>query len=127
MTLSEQLRRRREEKNLSAAELARRAGISKGYLSQIEQDDSIRPSGDVLYRLAEALGTTVADLLGRQARPMARGVSPSLRAFAEEANLPEPDIRMLAQIRFRGEQPQSKEDWRFLYEAIQRSIRTRGG
>src|SRR3712207_917822 len=89
MPLGEQIRKRREEKNVSAAELARQAGISKGYISQIEQDGTVRPSADVLYRLATALGTTVADLLERQVRPASRAVPASLREFAAEEALPE--------------------------------------
>src|SRR6266542_5825935 len=106
MTLSEQIRKRREEKNINASELARQANISKGYLSQIEQDGTVRPSADVLYRLATALGTTVADLLGRQTRPASRAIAPSLREFAAEEALPETDVKMLAQVRFRGKQPE---------------------
>ena len=33
------------------------------------------------------------------------------------------DIQMLAAIRYRGEQPRTIADWRYLYESIQRTIR----
>lgn len=122
MVLGERLQQRRREKEMSAAELARRAEVSKGYLSELENGRAERPSGDVLYRLASALGTTVADLLGREVRPADRAINPALRQFAEAEGLPEEDVRMLAQIRFRGEQPATIEDWRFLYESIRRSI-----
>ena len=32
------------------------------------------------------------------------------------------DIQMLANIRYRGRQPQTKEDWNFIYEAIVKSV-----
>ena len=125
--IGERIRQRRIEKGISAAELARRAGVSKGYLSEIETGQAPRPSGDVLYRLATALGTTMADLLGREVRaPATRPITESLRQFADEALLPAGDVEMLAQIRFRGEQPRTPEDWRFLYESIKRSIRGGG-
>ena len=112
---------------MSAAELARRATISKGYLSEIEnttgERSAPRPSAEVLYRLATALGTTVADLLEKEVQPAARSIPPDLQEFARAANLPDEDVRMLAQIRFRGEQPRTADDWRFLYESIKRSIR----
>ncbi len=127
MALADRIKQRREEKNLSAAELARQANISKGYLSEIENvkgdKNAPRPSGDVLYRLATVLGTTVADLLEREVRPVSREIPPDLHTFAYEAGLPDEDVQMLAQIRFRGEQPQTVDDWRFLYESIKRSIR----
>src|SRR5437870_3246223 len=118
MTLADRLKLRRTQKGISAAELARAAGISKGYLSEIESADPskpIRPSADVLYRVAIALGTSVADLLEKEVRPAPREVSASLRLFAEKNDLPEEDVQMLASIRFRGDQPEDEGDWAFLY------------
>lgn len=122
MALRDRIKQRREEKGLAAIELAQRAEISKGYLSEIESGRAARPSGDVLFRIATALGTTVADLLEREVRTAPRAVHPKLREFANEAELPGEDVQMLAQIRFRGDQPETKDDWRYLYESIRRSI-----
>jgi transcriptional regulator with XRE-family HTH domain len=122
MALGDRVRQRREERGISAAELARRANVSKGYLSEIEAGKTPRPSADVLYRLATALGTSIGDLLEKKVRPASRAVSPSLREFADQTSIPEQDVQMLAQIRFRGAQPATAEDWRFLYESIKRSI-----
>jgi transcriptional regulator with XRE-family HTH domain len=124
MALGDRVRRRRAEKGITAAELARRAGISKGYLSDIENSESApRPSADVLFRLASALGTNVADLLERPVQPIQAMIPQSLLDFANEAKLPEEDIQMLGHIQFRGGQPSTVDDWRFLYESIKRSIR----
>jgi len=122
MALHDRIKQRREEKGLAAIELAQRAEISKGYVSEIESGRAPRPSADVLYRIATALGTTIADLLEREVRPAPRAVHPMLRAFADDEELPDEDVQMLAQIRFRGDQPETKEDWRYLYESIRRSI-----
>lgn len=121
------IRRLRDEQGLSLSELARLSGVSKGYLSQIERAPEARPSASTLFALARTLGTSVAALLGSAD---ADGVEEaadldlpdSLRAFAEEEGLPPADIRMLAGIRYRGESPRTKEDWRFLYESIRRSV-----
>ena len=123
MALGDRIRQRRDDTGLSAAELARRAGISKGYLSEIESGNTVRPSADVLDRLATALGTTIADLLDREIPAAAVTIPPSLQEFAESRRLPDEDIHMLAQIRFRGEQPSTADDWWLLYEAIKRSMR----
>lgn len=123
MSLGQRVRQRREEKGLSLSALARVSKVSKGYLSQIENDAAPRPSGDTLFKMANSLGTTVADLLGREIEPAARDISPALMQFAQEASLPEADIHMLAAIRYRGEQPHSVADWRYLYESIRRTIR----
>lgn len=45
----------------------------------------------------------------------------SLREFAEDEGLPDADVQMLASIQFRGEQPRTKERWRYLYTAISTS------
>ncbi len=127
MILGTRIRQRREEKGLTAAELARQAQISKGYLSEIESGSAARPSADILYRLATALGTSIADLLGKEVRPVTRAIPDTLQAFATRAQLPTEDVEMLAQIRFRGEQPETLDDWQFLYESIKRSIRGGSG
>ncbi len=123
MGVGDRIRQRREEKGITAAELARRADIAKSYLSEIESSNASRPSGAVLYRLAEALGTTIADLLEKEVQPVTREVPESLKRFAEEDGLIPEDVEMLSRIRFRGAQPSNSEDWRYLYESIKRSIR----
>ncbi|HEX6513067.1 MAG TPA: helix-turn-helix transcriptional regulator [Chloroflexota bacterium] len=124
MPLGERLRQRRSEKGVSAAELARQSGISKGYLSQLEngEPDATKPSAEVLFRIAQALDTTIADLMERETQPADNGLPQGLQDLAKSAQLPATDIKMLAQIRFRGRQPQSEDDWRFLYDAIKRAI-----
>jgi len=60
------VKRKRELKGITLTELARRCGISKGYLSQIERGESGNPTGSVLYNVARELDTTMEVLLGRQ-------------------------------------------------------------
>lgn len=69
-TLAE-LRRRQ---GLSLDELSRRAGVSKSMLSQIERAQA-NPTVAVVWRLANALGVAVADLLGNAAAPAADTVT----------------------------------------------------
>jgi transcriptional regulator with XRE-family HTH domain len=102
--------------------VARRADISTGYLAKIERGSAARPSADVLDRLARALETTVADLLERTTYVEPAAVPESLRRFAEHAGLADEDVRMLAGISYRGQQPRTPDDWHFLFEAIKRSI-----
>jgi hypothetical protein len=73
-------------------------------------------------KLADALGVTVADLLGRQVLPTKDPeIPPSLREFAKLRGLPESDVRMLAGIRFRGEAPRTPQRWEHIYNAIRTS------
>jgi transcriptional regulator with XRE-family HTH domain len=118
--IGDQIRRFREERGLNLSQLAAEAGVSKGYLWTLENDqDARRPSADTLYAIAQALGVTMSDLMGRKLLPAAAPQVPdSLREFADEEKLPEADLSMLASIQFRGEQPRTKERWRYIYTAI---------
>ncbi len=117
----------REDKGMSAAQLAEAAGISRSYLSELENNkgDHKRPSADKLYAIGNALGVSMSELLGR---PLITGPSsapppPGLAQFAAEHDLPETDLEMLASIRFRGDAPQTPERWSFIYNAIKNSAR----
>ncbi len=124
--LGQRVRALRQGQKLSLSEVARLSGVSKGYLSQVERSPTARPSAATLFAIARALGTTVAELFeGKESesqRAAAVEISDSLREFVEEAELPPVDIEMLAGIRYRGASPRTKEDWRFLYESIRRSV-----
>jgi transcriptional regulator with XRE-family HTH domain len=124
-TVGQRIKHRREELGLSLSQLAEKAGVAKSYLWELENDaaKAPRPSGETLFKLAEALGTTVADLLGRPVhRKNASRIPETLRAFAQQENLTEGDLRMLAVIEYRGERPDTVEDWRYIYESIKRTI-----
>jgi XRE family transcriptional regulator of biofilm formation len=127
MALADQLRKYRRLRGLSMAELARRAQVSRGYISQLEKNvDTIRPSVDVLYRIAFALGTSIGELLEKKimsTEDELTEIPEELRQFAVAEQLPDEDIKMLAQIKYRGHQPRTVKDWGYLYESIQRSIR----
>jgi len=55
MALGKKIRQLREELGMSQAELSSQAGLSQGYLSQLENDEVQNPSAAVIFRLAQAL------------------------------------------------------------------------
>lgn len=57
------IRTLRTTKGITLPELADRAGLSKGLLWKIEADDSSNPSLSTLFKIAESLDTTLADIL----------------------------------------------------------------
>jgi transcriptional regulator with XRE-family HTH domain len=122
--VGERIRQRREELGWSLSRLAEEANVSKGYIWSIEKGDTkARPSGETLYRIADALGVTMSDLLGRQLLVGASNERPpELLKFAKREQLPETDIEMLASINFRGKRPASEKDWEFIYRAIRASV-----
>jgi transcriptional regulator with XRE-family HTH domain len=132
LRLGERIRAERERSRASLAKLADMTGLSKSYLVRLETDAASNPSLEVLYRIAEALDTTVADLLGRAPvriepnelpiQSSLRAIQSSLRAFADEAGLSTRDLQMLASIRWRkGEEPQTPERWRYVLNSLKMS------
>ncbi|MCU1399653.1 MAG: transcriptional regulator, family [Acidimicrobiales bacterium] len=122
-TIGGRVRTLREEIGMSLGELETLSGVSKSYIWNLEnKEQHQRPSGETLYALAKALGTTMSDLLGRQLLSAeATQIEPSLQAYADEAGLSDGDVRMLASIKFRGGSPQTSERWAFIYNAIKAS------
>ena len=126
--VGDRIKQRRAEVNISLAELARRADLSKGYLHAIESGETQSPSAEILYRIANELGTTIADLLGENPELEDQQeeqveLPESLLDFAAQDKLPDTDVKMLARIQYRGKRPNSVSDWRFIYESIKRTIR----
>lgn len=58
-----EIKRRREESGMSQNQLAKRAGIAQSTLSAIEKTTK-SPSAETLIAIANALGCTVAELMG---------------------------------------------------------------
>ena len=57
------LKRHREQKGLSQLELAKRAKVGQGYISEMEAGTKKNPGLEVLKRIAKALGVPVTELL----------------------------------------------------------------
>lgn len=74
----------RQARSLSLDELSRQAGVSKSMLSQIERNQA-NPTVAVVWRLANALGVPMAELLG--------GEKPALPTIATVAAHATPSLR----------------------------------
>jgi transcriptional regulator with XRE-family HTH domain len=71
-SFGDRLRRVREEKRLSQADLAERTGFQPSAISHFESGRRA-PSFDNLKRLADALSVTIDFLMGRQTEPQTAG------------------------------------------------------
>jgi transcriptional regulator with XRE-family HTH domain len=129
-TMGQRIKQRREELQISLTQLSEKAGVAKGYIWELENENSdkdVRPSADTVFKIAEALGTSAADLLGKKIQQTPTPDIPdTLRQFAEAQDLTEADVEMLARIEFRGEKPETKDDWQYIYESIRRTILGKG-
>lgn len=94
----------RQSHALSLDELSRKAGVSKSMLSQIERAQA-NPTVAVVWRLANALGVSMADLLGGAPTP----VAPAIALVASHATpaMRSPDglceLRILGPIELAGQ------------------------
>lgn len=126
LSVGARIKARREELELSLSRLAETGKVSKSYLHEIENGQSVMPSAEVLFNIAEALSTSVAVLLGKRRDPLemeaGNAVPESLLAYAKDAGLTEEEMRRLACIKYRNRQPKKKEDWAFIHEAIKRAV-----
>jgi len=130
MSLNENIERLRKQKQMSQPELAEKAGVSKGYIYMLEAGEMTNPSLDVLMKIAAALDSTIAELVGEPtvvARPVAQEIPDTLRQFIKERKkagepLSEDDLISLANTQFRGQRPQTVDDWRYVYEFFKRTL-----
>jgi transcriptional regulator with XRE-family HTH domain len=136
----------REVKGLSLGALADAAGgMAKSYLAKIERGEVENPGLKTLVAISRALEVTVADLLV-PAGSMVRGAAgeallaenaryeevtsnlpPGLGEYLEGMrnagrSVPPEIVRALALVQFRGKRPEKPDDWRFLHDAMMRSI-----
>lgn len=131
MSLAKRIQEARERAELTLDELAKKAGISKTYLWELENDTKgdKKPSADVLLKLANALSTTIANLMGL---PEVRvdqtkvALPASLVEFRDwmkvlGEKVTDHDLRDLATMRFRGGLPRTKEDWYDLFRLLKRN------
>ena len=63
LTFGSRLKAARNKAGLNQEALAQRVGSSKGYISELETNPDIRPSAELVMKLAEEVGTTVEFLM----------------------------------------------------------------
>ncbi len=123
--LGEEIRSRRLGKGWSLSDLAEHSGVSKAYISDLENGNAGKPNVQYVYAIAVALDITLDELLGNAAPTSIRRTArkkedlpQGLLELQEEAGLTDEDVQMLAQVNFRGHRPRDMEGWRFLLEAL---------
>lgn len=72
-TLGHEVRKARKAVKMTQSELADKVNMKVGYISDLEEEKIARPPADLLYKIALALGTTIADLCGLPVRVRKEG------------------------------------------------------
>jgi len=116
----ERVRERRIQEGLSQGELARKVNISRNYLSQIERGEATNLSWQLVERLTTMLG--LKEERSKEAQLDRVRLPAGLAEFAQTANLPDDDIKMLARLQYRGRQPSTQKEWSILYNVIKAAI-----
>lgn len=129
-TVGKRLRHVREQRGLTLDQLADRAGVSKSFLWEVEQDKS-GISGERLLRVANALGASLDFLLRGEPtpnsyRPPVIEIPRELNELAEELGLThrqtlallEINQSILARRSTKPRAPMTKEEWRKLYDGV---------
>jgi transcriptional regulator with XRE-family HTH domain len=131
--IGSRVRTLRTERKITLPDLAERAGLSKGLISKLENAEETNPSLSTLYRIAEALDVTIADLIETEKVQVARivpetqprwqkGLVDYLRQNGKE---PDPDILNALYVLRNRKAPKMEdlERWKFLYMSIENSFK----
>lgn len=130
--LGSKVRFLRQGKGWSLADLAEKSGVSKAYISDLENGLAGKPNIQYIFSIATELDVTLDELLRdttvKEARARKRRspdeLPPGLAelqqelALAPETALSDDEVDRLAQVNFRGSRPRDKEGWRFVLQAI---------
>lgn len=109
-SLGAKIKSSRLEQNMNQKTLAKKAGITRTYLSEIERGER-NPSFAVIKKIANVLNLGMGEL-GKTEIPE------SLKKFAQSHNLSNKEVIMLSKIEYRGKQPREEEEWAQLYGVI---------
>jgi transcriptional regulator with XRE-family HTH domain len=130
-TTGERIRQIREKRGLTQDQLSEAAGISKGFLSDVENNNK-NISSQALLRIANALGASVDYLLQGAVKESAQRepivIPPELSSLAEEEGLSYNETlelldahnSIVARRSGKSQRRFSKEDWKDLRKAIKK-------
>lgn len=111
--IAKRIREARSRMGWSLAEAAARTGLSKAYINALERGRGKRPGAEAMRRLEDVFGPLRSAAIGEP-----HEAPTGLQALARERHIPAAEVRMLAGLRIRGQQPRTKERWRFIYDAL---------
>lgn len=131
--LGTRIRTLRVERQVTLPQLAERAGLSKGLLSKLENNEECNPSITTLFKISEALEITIADILETEQAQIRRVVPDKqpawlatlVKALAQKGKDPDPailDAMYVLQNR-KAVATDDPEHWLFVYRSIENSFR----
>jgi len=123
--LGRKVRFLREGKGWSLSELAERSGVSKAYVSDLENGVAGKPNIQYIFSIALALDVTLDELLSETftrpagvKRKQRQELPPGLSDLQDEKGLSDEEVETLATVNFRGHRPKDKEGWLYLLNTL---------
>lgn len=120
MTIGEKIKVAREHFGYSQEELAKKAGISRTYVIQLENNHSSKPSAAILFRVAAALETTIGHLLGKVESlqtsdlKLSPDMENAIKIYPELAEVKD----LMPSWKHRGKYPATPEAWYAIYNIL---------
>ena len=122
----------RLERQLTLDEVASKSGLSKGLLSKLENAVEPNPSLSTLYKVSEALGVTLSDLLDsgriRAKRWLPDSppdwIAPLVKLLKERGEDPDEDILQalyVLQAR-KSSAPKDTDAWLYMYKSLELNL-----
>jgi transcriptional regulator with XRE-family HTH domain len=132
--LGHAIRFHRQGKEWGLADLSAKAGVSKAYISDLENGVAGKPKIQYIYSIAKALDLTLDLLLdsATESQQVKAKLTPGhelpagLAELRSEMELSDQDVQMLATVNFRGHRPRDKEGWRYLLETLRMLSQRKG-
>ena len=130
--LSRKLRRLRRERRLTLKELGEKTGLSPGLISRYETGRDENPSLETLVKLARSLDVSVADFLPSDSSPAVvtpEEMDEELKTFVAERRAKKQKVdndllqALCALHSAKGGEPRTKENWEWLYRALETGLR----
>jgi transcriptional regulator with XRE-family HTH domain len=114
----------RQGKGWTLADLAEKSGVSKAYISDLENASAGKPNIQYVFSVANALDTTLDRILDHDSghhKPETRtpvSLPPGLAELRQQFELSDDDVERLSSINFRGHRPRDADGWRYLLETL---------
>ena len=123
----------RVEKQMTLPQLAKKADLSKGLISKIENAEESNPGLDTLFQIAEALDVSLATFLETEQAQLNRIIpneppdwqSGLISYLKENGKVPDQDIldAMYVLRNRKAAKNADLEAWKFLYQSIENSFK----
>lgn len=125
ITIGERIKARREYLEISQEKLSERAGVSRAYINQLENNRSRKPSAPVLFDIAKALDVTMGELLGRidESQKEDLALTPSMKSAIKMFPELEKVKDEMPNWRYRGKYPTNPQDWFAIYSILKQGKR----